>query len=212
MAYFSMEFALGEALPIYSGGLGNVAGGLAPEVCHLNEGHAALAVLERARSFAEDHQCPFDVALVATRAGNLFTTHTAVPAGFDRFAAELVGRYLGSYVQDELWTAACDGDRWRGTMENVEEGLRRVPDGDLWALRSANRSDLVSYVRERMPCELAAAGAPPEQVARARTALDAETFTLGFARRFATYKRLTLVPNHPAARTPLEASWILWQR
>ena len=60
--------------------------GLEPEVCHLNEGHAAFAVLERARTFMEESGQPFDVALAVTRAGNLFTTHTAVPAGFDRFA------------------------------------------------------------------------------------------------------------------------------
>ena len=52
--------------------------GLRPEVCHLNEGHAALAVLERARSFMRDTGQPFDVALTAIRAGNLFTTHTPV--------------------------------------------------------------------------------------------------------------------------------------
>ncbi len=61
---------------------------LEPEVCHLNEGHAAFAALERARSFMEDNRCGFDVALAVTRAGNLFTTHTPVPAGFDRFAPE----------------------------------------------------------------------------------------------------------------------------
>jgi starch phosphorylase len=76
--------------------------GLHPEVCHLNEGHAAFAVLERARYYMADHGVPFDVALATTRAGNLFTTHTAVPAGFDRFDPELVERYLGHYAKDEL--------------------------------------------------------------------------------------------------------------
>ena len=52
--------------------------GIKPEVCHLNEGHAAFAMLERARSFMEETGQPFEVALAATRAGNLFTTHTAV--------------------------------------------------------------------------------------------------------------------------------------
>ena len=61
--------------------------GLQPEVCHLNEGHAAFAVLERARSFMGESGQPFAVALAVTRAGNVFTTHTAVPAGFDRFVA-----------------------------------------------------------------------------------------------------------------------------
>lgn len=54
--------------------------GLQPEVCHLNEGHAAFAVLGRAQSFMEETGQPFDVALAVTRAGNLFTTHTAVDA------------------------------------------------------------------------------------------------------------------------------------
>jgi starch phosphorylase len=76
--------------------------GLQPEVCHLNEGHAAFAVLERARCYMEDHKKPFDLALSVTRAGNIFTTHTAVAAGFDRFDPELVRKYLGPYAQDEL--------------------------------------------------------------------------------------------------------------
>ena len=60
--------------------------GFEPEVCHLNEGHAAFAVLERARDFMDETGQSFEVALAATRVGNLFTTHTAVAAGFDRFA------------------------------------------------------------------------------------------------------------------------------
>lgn len=76
--------------------------GLRPEVCHLNEGHAALAVLERARSFMLDHKQPFDVAMAATRAGNVFTTHTPVSAGFDRFAPELVEKYLRRYTEELL--------------------------------------------------------------------------------------------------------------
>ena len=59
--------------------------GIKPEVCHLNEGHAAFALLERARGFMREAGQPFAVALMATRAGNLFTTHTAVAAGFDLF-------------------------------------------------------------------------------------------------------------------------------
>jgi starch phosphorylase len=76
--------------------------GLRPEVCHLNEGHAAFAVLERTRSYMEDHGVPFALALTITRAGNLFTTHTAVPAGFDRFAPDLMRKYFANYAQDEL--------------------------------------------------------------------------------------------------------------
>jgi len=76
--------------------------GLQPEVCHLNEGHAAFAVLERARSYMEDRKKPFDLALSVTRAGNVFTTHTAVPAGFDRFSPDLIRKYFTHYAQDEL--------------------------------------------------------------------------------------------------------------
>jgi starch phosphorylase len=76
--------------------------GLRPEVCHLNEGHAAFAVLERARSFMVDHRQPFAVALAATRAGNLFTTHTPVAAGFDRFSPALIEAALGAYARQAL--------------------------------------------------------------------------------------------------------------
>lgn len=255
--------------------------GLSPEVCHLNEGHAAFAVLERARCFASANNSDFETALMATRAGNLFTTHTAVPSGFDRFDAALIDRHLRRYVEDELrvsfqdflalgrgsdddsaepfnmtylavrgsgavnavsrlhgavsrrlftvlfprwperevpidhvtngvhvptwdssaadslWTAATGHDRWRKPADVIGRGIELATDSDLWALRSANRHALVQYVRERMPRELAAAGAAPEQVAAARTALDADALTIGFARRFATYKRPTLLLRSP---------------
>jgi starch phosphorylase len=74
--------------------------GLQPEVCHLNEGHAAFAVLERARWYMQDHGKPFDVALTVTRAGNVFTTHTAVAAGFDRFDPALIRKYLGHFATE----------------------------------------------------------------------------------------------------------------
>ena len=76
--------------------------GIQPEVCHLNEGHAAFAVLERARSFMQENTQPFEIALAATRAGNLFTTHTAVTAGFDRFTPALIEQYLGGYAEKKL--------------------------------------------------------------------------------------------------------------
>jgi glycogen phosphorylase len=76
--------------------------GVRPEVCHLNEGHAAFAVLERARHYMADAHVPFDVALSVTRAGNLFTTHTPVEAGFDRFAPDLMARYLRHYAEGDL--------------------------------------------------------------------------------------------------------------
>ncbi|MFZ5770377.1 MAG: alpha-glucan family phosphorylase [Thermodesulfobacteriota bacterium] len=68
-------------------------------VCHLNEGHAAFAVLERARCTMARSGQLFHAALRCTRAGNIFTTHTPVEAGFDRFPAELMAQYFSSYVK-----------------------------------------------------------------------------------------------------------------
>ncbi|WP_284215415.1 MULTISPECIES: alpha-glucan family phosphorylase, partial [Alphaproteobacteria] len=76
--------------------------GIDPQVCHLNEGHAAFAALERARCFQVDHNVPFVEALAITRAGNIFTTHTAVKAGFDRFAPDLMKKYFGTYAENHL--------------------------------------------------------------------------------------------------------------
>src|SRR6266536_1178572 len=76
--------------------------GIAPEVCHLNEGHAAFVTLERARDFMKQTGLSFYAALAVTRAGNLFTMHTAVTAGFDHFAPYLIAQYLTEYAQTEL--------------------------------------------------------------------------------------------------------------
>src|SRR6516225_8704563 len=78
---------------------------LAPEVeiCHLNEGHGAFAVLERARSHMRRSGLSFREALWATRAGNVFTTHTPVAAGFDRFPPDLLikyARYFESFLAE----------------------------------------------------------------------------------------------------------------
>ncbi len=255
--------------------------GMRPDVCHLNEGHAAFAVLERARSFMEDFECPFETALTVTRAGNLFTTHTAVAAGFDRFAPKLIEQYLGSYAQeglglslqqllalgrqnahdasepfnmaylatrgsgavngvsrlhgevsrqlfapvfprwpqhevpighvtngvhvptwdsapaDDLWTDACGKDRWLETTESLERDIRCVSEHDLWQFREDSRGILVDYVRQRLARQLAASGASTELVDGARRMFDPKTLTLGFARRFATYKRPNLLLQDP---------------
>ncbi len=71
------------------------------EICHVNEGHAAFAIIERARQLALKSNLDFWEALWATRAGNVFTTHTPVAAGFDRFPADLLRKYL-PYVEGAL--------------------------------------------------------------------------------------------------------------
>lgn len=256
--------------------------GLEPDVCHLNEGHAALAVLERARSFMQASGQPFAAALAATRAGNLFTTHTAVAAGFDRFSPAHVEQRLGDYARtqlgieldellalgrrdpsdasepfnmaylairgsgavngvsrlhgevsrelfgplferwpshevpvghvtngvhmptwdsaaaDELWTEACGKDRWLGATEALGRDIRRVSDERLWRLRTRTTVALVEYARTRLSKQLAASRASPEEVEAARRLFDPAALTLGFARRFASYKRPNLLLHDPA--------------
>jgi starch phosphorylase len=250
--------------------------GLTPDVCHLNEGHPAFAVLERARSFGAAQGLSFDDALQATRAGNVFTTHTPVEAGFDRFPPDLVSRYLADYCRDELhvdpeevlrlgrqhprdtsedfnmaylalraaggvngvsqlhgavsrrlfrplfpgwpedevpigsvtngihvpswdsreaddlWAAACGDDRWRHPQQWAPQ-MREVADEQIWQLRGESRARLVTHVRERYTQQLAVGGAPAEEVTAATHLFDPNTLTLGFARRFATYKRPNLL-------------------
>ncbi|HEA22031.1 hypothetical protein LCGC14_0837830 [marine sediment metagenome] len=76
--------------------------GLKPEVCHMNEGHAAFLILERACDFMKEIGTTFEEALAVTRAGNLFTTHTAVAAGFDHFSQGLMEQYFSTYAKEEL--------------------------------------------------------------------------------------------------------------
>ena len=225
---------------------------------------------------------PFEVALAVTRAGNLFTTHTAVAAGFDRFAPALIEQYLGGYAMQKLgislhdllalgrenpddssepfnmaylairgsgasngvsrlhgkvsrrlflplfprWPERRSPDRTRDQRSphahlglrpgrrSVDRGLWKGPlaggdrrpwnrtfasvsDARLWHFRTAASQSLVEYARERLSRDLAAAGAPPEEVEAAKHLFDPNTLTLGFARRFATYKRPNLLLHDP---------------
>ena len=250
--------------------------GIHPEVCHLNEGHAAFAVLERAASFMQKRGQSFEVALAATRPGNVFTTHTAVSAGFDRFSPELIERYLGGYAQKKLgigisdllalgrsnptapqepfnmaalaihgsgavngvsklhgqvsrnlfqplfprwptsevpighvtngvhmsswesaeantlWKKNCGKSRWLGETDSLEQQIRNVSDECLWNFRLAASKALVDYARARSSLQQAASGAGV-----ILKLLNPEVLTLGFARRFATYKRPNLLLHDP---------------
>jgi starch phosphorylase len=73
--------------------------GIQPTVWHMNEGHAAFSVLERARELVQ-RGVPFDAAREAIAASTLFTTHTPVAAGHDVFPSEMVARHFASYVED----------------------------------------------------------------------------------------------------------------
>ncbi|MGA2410288.1 MAG: alpha-glucan family phosphorylase, partial [Candidatus Binataceae bacterium] len=238
---------------------------------------AAFAVLERALDFMNENGKPFEAALAATRAGNLFTTHTPVAAGFDRFSPPLMNLYLKWYATerlhisfddlmalgranrgdsnepfnmaylaargagaingvsklhsavsrsiflplfprwpveeipigsvtngvhmaswdsisaDRLWSEACGEDRWLSTNEGLRDRIRSVPDEALWKLRSDNCEELVRFVRLRVGRQMAGYGASQEDIERAKAIFDPNALTLGFARRFATYKRPNLL-------------------
>lgn len=255
--------------------------GIHPEVCHLNEGHAGFVVLERARSFMQENGQPFDVSLAVTRAGNLFTTHTAVEAGFDRFSPALVEQYFARYAQeelgisfqdllalgrrqeidaaepfnmaylairgsgavngvsrlhgkvsrdlfaplfpgwplnevpvghvtngvhipswdsaeaDDLWTKACGKNRWLGTTETLEKDICCIPDASFWQFRTAASKSFIEYVRERVSKQPTSSGAESEAVEKAKHLFDPSALTLGFARRFAAYKRPNLLLHDP---------------
>ena len=98
---------------------------------------------------------------------------------------------------DDLWTEACGKDRWLGTTKTLEQDIRRVSDARLWQFRTAASKSLVEYARERLSRQLAASGASPEAVDRAKHLFDPNALTLGFARRFATYKRPNLLLHDP---------------
>jgi starch phosphorylase len=261
--------------------------GVKPEVCHLNEGHAAFLVLERARDFMEETGASFEVALTATRAGNLFTTHTPVEAGFDRFAPQLMETTFRNYAAnrlrismnqllamgrqnpqdgsepfnmallamrcsgavnavsrlhgqvsrkifhnsfarwpeievpvgyvtngvhapvwdsaeaEELWVQSFGEQLWETRLNKEElirkvgENLRQVSDARLWQMRSAARKSLVGYIRRQLTRQIAGYGGREKELCQAQGIFEPDALTIGFARRFATYKRPNLLLNNP---------------
>jgi starch phosphorylase len=102
-----------------------------------------------------------------------------------------------SAAADEIWTHACGKGRWLGTTDGLEQHIRGVPDARLWQLRTTARTSLVEFTRARLSRQLEAAGAAPDVVAAARHVFDPDALTIGFARRFATYKRPNLLLHDP---------------
>jgi starch phosphorylase len=98
---------------------------------------------------------------------------------------------------DNLWTEACGKDRWLGDTDTLEQDIRRVSNASLWKFRTAASKVLVEYARERLSRQLAASGASPEAADAAKHLFDPNTLTLGFARRFASYKRPNLLLHDP---------------
>jgi starch phosphorylase len=90
---------------------------------------------------------------------------------------------------DALWTSACGQKRWRGDLP-YEDDIRQIPNQQLWQLRTAGRKGLIEQMRKRYRCQLAAESGRPSD---ASGIFDEKVLTLGFARRFATYKRPNLL-------------------
>lgn len=99
-----------------------------------------------------------------------------------------------SRYADEVWTAACGKDRWRGALELLPSAINNVPDDRLWRMRNDARAALVDYIRQRLKTESVLSGGPASNEATERL-LDPNILTLGFARRFVGYKRPTLLLN-----------------
>ena len=251
--------------------------GILPGAIHMNEGHSAFAGLEVIRQRIKDDALSFDDALRETSAMCVFTTHTPVPAGHDRFGADLIEEHLGP-LRDELglkhdalmslgrvepqneseafcmtvlafklcrkanavsslhgvvsrrmWTGLWP---WRSEEEipighitngihvgtwlspqmrtlydrflpinwHVRTGepevwapIESVSPGELWETHQALKSRLISYSRGRLIKQARRRDEPDDLVRLAGQALDPRVLTIGFARRFAPYKRADLI-------------------
>lgn len=249
---------------------------LRPVVCHMNEGHSAFLSLERIITLMTEEKLSFEEALHISNAGNVFTTHTPVPAGLERFGFDLIDEHftpmfrqlglsrdqfidlgrenMGGYelfsmpvlalkmssatngvsqlhgeVSREMWQwmfsklpvkevpigAVTNGihvgtwvsqemsqlfDRyldpaWRETPDNpyVWRNVDRIPDAELWRSHERRRERLVAFARRRLRQQLTRRGVSQAEIAMADQALNPDALTIGFARRFATYKRATLL-------------------
>jgi starch phosphorylase len=253
--------------------------GIDAQVFHTNEGHAGFLGLERMRRAIVDHQLTFAEAVEATRAASIFTTHTPVPAGIDRFPRALIEQYFGAWAAEcgvtvddlmalghrptdaaaepdderfnmavmglrlagrsnavsklhgevsrqmfqELWpdlevdevpigsvTNGVHGGTWvsadmsdlfaRHVLPEWDEAtaeswdrLWASPDDELWRVKEQARARLVAFVRLRIKERAMQSGVSASEAEWADDLLDPHALTIGFARRFATYKRANLL-------------------
>ncbi len=274
----SLETRLQQEIVLGIGGIRALnAMGKTPAVCHMNEGHSAFMAVERLVQMVESNGLSFEEALEAVRATSIFTTHTPVPAGIDRFPNDLIARYftpladrlgigierflglgrinpgdhtepfcmavlaikmasqtngvskLHGEVSRRMWAGIWPqipkhevpithvtngvhtlgwlssemsrlyrrylGSRWidEPTNHTIWQRVEQIPAFELWRSRERLRENLISFARSRLKTQLKAKGAPSYQLEQAEEVLDPEALTIGFARRFATYKRATLL-------------------
>jgi starch phosphorylase len=250
--------------------------GINPGVLHLNEGHSGFAVLEAIRMRMEEEGIGFDKAVPRVSREVVFTTHTPVPAGHDRFDADLIEEHLGilrealglskeqfmalgqenpgsderfcmtvlglkmarranavsslhGEVSRAMWTGLTPGksedsvpighvtngvhvpswlapqmfrlyDRHLGTGWNLRgseaktwDGIENVDDGELWETHLNLKSRMIEFVRRRAIKQAERRDEPAQEFRRLERVLSPDALTIGFARRFATYKRANLI-------------------
>jgi len=251
--------------------------GVSPGVLHLNEGHSAFAVLEAIRMRMEEEGLTFEAAVPRVSREVVFTTHTPVPAGHDRFDAGLIEEHIGplrealglskesllglgrenanngdelfcmtvlalrlsrranavsalhAEVSRAMWTGLFRdkleddipighitngvhvpswlapqmfrlydrhlGTDWhqRSSEAKIWLGIENVDDGELWETHLNLKSQLIEFVRRRAVEQAQRRGESPEVLQRLERALSPDALTIGFARRFATYKRANLI-------------------
>ncbi|MDX2114531.1 MAG: alpha-glucan family phosphorylase [Planctomycetota bacterium] len=254
--------------------------GISPTVTHLNEGHAAFAPLERVRRLVARGE-KYAKAVARVRATSVFTTHTPVPEGNDRFDPALIRKYLG-HMPDELGlsghdflalgredpadtaepfcmtvlalklSARCNGvaelhgdtsrrmwmktygaakpaavpighvtngvhpeswiadearpfydrflkPKWLGAgpADDWWKNAHRIPAAEVWNLRQLLRRKMIAELRSRLREEIIARQGDVDQLVELYETLDENALSIGFARRFATYKRAPLIFKDP---------------
>src|SRR6516162_7996635 len=251
--------------------------GISPGVLHLNEGHSGFAVLEAIRCRMEDEGVDFKTAASHVAREVVFTTHTPVPAGHDRFPADMIEEHLGPLrdelglsqenlmgfgrvysnddtetfcmtvlglklsrranavsalhgeVSREMWWSLYPGksedavpighitngvhvpswlapqmrrlyDRHLGVGWQFRSGdkhtwaeIEKVDDGELWETHLSLKAQLIEFARHRAKEQAAFRGEAQEAIQRLGRVLTQDALTIGFARRFATYKRGNLI-------------------
>lgn len=251
--------------------------GIEPTVVHMNEGHSAFLALERARLLMKKHAgLTFAEAKDILATGSIYTIHTPVPAGLERFGFDLIDEHLdwlwkelgltrdefhdlgredmGDYTLFSLpvmalkFASGSNGvsalhgevsrEMWQWMFPNVPENevpvgsvtngvhvqtwtslemvnlfdrylspnwrkdpadpavwrdIERIPDIELWRAHERRREQLVTFTRRRVVKQLSQRGAPSREIEAANEILNPEALTIGFARRFATYKRANLI-------------------
>ena len=250
--------------------------GITPGVLHLNEGHSGFAVLEAIRMRMEEEGICFEKAAPRVSREVVFTTHTPLPAGHDRFDADLIEEHLGilrealglsreqfmalgrenpesderfcmtvlglklsrranavsslhGEVSRAMWTGLTPGksedavpighitngvhvpswlapqmfrlyDRHLGTGWHLQssdshiwDGIQNVDDGELWETHLNLKARMIDFVRRRAVLQAERRDEPKSELQRLQRILSNDALTIGFARRFATYKRANLI-------------------